>query len=63
MSSEVIVAFITGILGPVLLLLIKHYFDKNKKKDKNHKKNDFYIKKLIDLIFLQTSPTSLAHIC
>jgi len=32
MSSEVIVAFITGILGPVSLLLIKQYFDKNKKK-------------------------------
>jgi len=32
MSSDVIVAFITGILGPLSLLLIKHYFDKNKKK-------------------------------
>lgn len=32
MNSEVIVAFITGILGPVIILLIKQYFDKNKKK-------------------------------
>jgi len=32
MSSEVIVAFITGILGPISLLLIKQFFDKRKKK-------------------------------
>ena len=33
MSTEVIVAFITGILGPVLLLFIKNRMDKNKKPD------------------------------
>lgn len=32
MSSEVIVAFITGVLGPVTILLIKQFFDKTKKK-------------------------------
>ena len=33
MSTEVIVAFITGIIGPVLLLFIKNRMDKNKKPD------------------------------
>lgn len=33
MSTEVIVAFITGIIGPILLLLIKNRMDKNKKPD------------------------------
>lgn len=32
MSSQVIVAFITGFLGPVSLLLIKNYLDKRKVK-------------------------------
>ena len=32
MSSEVIVAFITGVLGPVTLLYLKNYFDKKKAK-------------------------------
>ena len=32
MSSQVIVAFITGVLGPVSLLLIKNYLDKRKAK-------------------------------
>lgn len=32
MSSQVIVAFITGVLGPVSLLLIKNYLDKRKVK-------------------------------
>jgi len=30
MDSSVIVAFISGVVGPVLLLLIKHQFDKSK---------------------------------
>ena len=33
MSSEVIVAFITGVLGPVILLILKNVFDKKKKPD------------------------------
>jgi len=33
MSTEVIVAFITGIVGPLLVLLIKNKMDKNKKPD------------------------------
>lgn len=33
MSSEVIVAFITGVLGPVILLILKNIFDKKKKPD------------------------------
>jgi hypothetical protein len=32
MSTEVIVAFITGVLGPVILLYFKHRLEKNKKK-------------------------------
>lgn len=32
MSSQVIVAFITGVLGPVSLLLIKYFLDKRKVK-------------------------------
>jgi hypothetical protein len=32
MSSQVVVAFITGVLGPVSLLLIKYYLDKRKVK-------------------------------
>lgn len=30
--SEIIIAFITGILGPILLIYIKHLLDKRKKK-------------------------------
>ena len=33
MTTEVIVAFITGILGPVILLLVKFWMSKNKKPD------------------------------
>jgi hypothetical protein len=33
MSTEVIVAFITGIVGPLLVLFIKNKMDKNKKPD------------------------------
>lgn len=33
MSTEVIVAFITGIIGPILLLFLKNRMDKNKKPD------------------------------
>lgn len=32
MSSDVIVAFITGVIGPVIILYLKNLFDKNKKK-------------------------------
>lgn len=32
MDSAIIVAFITGVLGPILLLAVKYYFDKKKKK-------------------------------
>lgn len=32
MTSSIIVAFITGVLGPVLLLIIKHYYEKGKAK-------------------------------
>ena len=32
MSKEIIVAFLTGILGPVVLVLLKSYLDKRKKK-------------------------------
>lgn len=33
MTTEVIVAFITGILGPVILVLVKQWISKNKKPD------------------------------
>jgi hypothetical protein len=33
MSTEVIVAFITGIVGPILILFLKSRMDKNKKPD------------------------------
>jgi hypothetical protein len=32
MSPEIIVAFITGVLGPISVILIKSYLDKRKKK-------------------------------
>jgi hypothetical protein len=32
MSKEIVVAFLTGILGPVVLVLLKFYLDKRKKK-------------------------------
>ncbi len=32
MSSEVIVAFITGVIGPIILLYVKNKLEKNKKK-------------------------------
>jgi capsular polysaccharide biosynthesis protein len=32
MSTEVIVAFITGILGPILIMYVKHLLDKRKSK-------------------------------
>ena len=32
MSPEIIVAFITGVLGPISILVIKEYLNKNKKK-------------------------------
>jgi len=32
MSPEIIVAFITGVLGPISVILIKNYLDKRKKK-------------------------------
>lgn len=32
MSKEIVVAFLTGILGPVVLVLLKSYLDKRKKK-------------------------------
>jgi len=32
MSPEIIVAFITGVLGPVSVILIKSFLDKRKKK-------------------------------
>lgn len=32
MTSSIIVAFITGVLGPVLLLIVKHYYEKVKAK-------------------------------
>lgn len=32
MTSPIIVAFITGVLGPVLLLIVKHYYEKGKTK-------------------------------
>lgn len=33
MSNDVIVAFITGILGPVIILYVRYLFDKKKKPD------------------------------
>ena len=30
--TSIIIAFITGILGPVVILTVKNYLDKNKKK-------------------------------
>ena len=33
MSKEIVVAFLTGILGPVVLLLLKYYLDNIKKKN------------------------------
>jgi len=30
--SEIIIAFITGVLGPIILIYIKHFLDKRKKK-------------------------------
>ena len=32
MNKEIVVAFLTGILGPVILVLVKYYLDKKKKK-------------------------------
>jgi hypothetical protein len=32
MSKEVIVAFLTGIIGPIILLLLKYYLNRNKTK-------------------------------
>lgn len=32
MSGEIIIAFLTGILGPVILVLLKYYLDKRKTK-------------------------------
>ena len=32
MTSSIIVAFITGVLGPVVLLIVKHYYEKGKAK-------------------------------
>ena len=32
MSKEVIVAFLTGIIGPIILLLLKYYLNRTKKK-------------------------------
>ena len=32
MSKEIVVAFLTGILGPVVLVLLKTYLDKRKSK-------------------------------
>lgn len=32
MSKEIIVAFLTGIIGPIILVLIKNYLDKKKSK-------------------------------
>ena len=32
MKDSVIVAFITGVLGPILVLVVKSYLDKRKKK-------------------------------
>ncbi len=32
MTSSIIVAFITGVLGPVVLLIVKHYYEKIKAK-------------------------------
>jgi hypothetical protein len=32
MTSSIIVAFITGVLGPVVLLIVKHYYEKVKAK-------------------------------
>jgi hypothetical protein len=32
MSKEIIVAFLTGIIGPIILVLIKNYLDKKKNK-------------------------------
>ena len=32
MTSSIIVAFITGVLGPVILLIVKHYYEKVKAK-------------------------------
>jgi hypothetical protein len=32
MSASIITAFITGVLGPILLLVLKHYYEKRKAK-------------------------------
>jgi len=32
MSASIITAFITGVLGPILLLVLKHYYEKGKAK-------------------------------
>jgi hypothetical protein len=32
MNGEVVVAFMTGILGPILLVVVKHFLDKKKEK-------------------------------
>jgi len=31
--NEVIIAFLTGVLGPISIIIIKHYLEKRKKKD------------------------------
>ena len=32
MTSSIVVAFITGVLGPVLLIIVKHYYEKTRVK-------------------------------
>lgn len=52
MSNEVIVAFITGILGPVIVLLVKKFFTKKDDKcvvEEAIKSSELVVKKLEDI--------------
>lgn len=47
MGSEIIVAFITGILGPVFIFLVKNYYI-NKRKKRDFLKNEIHTSDLVN---------------
>ena len=50
MSKEIVVAFLTGILGPVVLVLLKTYLDKRKSKPDMIKETFKYSRTFINKI-------------
>lgn len=47
MGSEIIVAFITGILGPVFIFLVKNYYI-NKRKKRDFLRNEIHVSDLVN---------------